>query len=185
MNLDDHEFDTPAANRVRGGNQDIWTFGLNWYINNAIKTQLNYQYVKVDRLNGAGSADRSGHRPDLDASAVRLLTFETNRMEIVMKLRSFARVAALILAAASVFPATAAEQLTLLNVSYDPTRELWRDINEHFIADYKAKTGIDVDDQPVARRLEHAGACGDRRTGSRRGVARVVHRYQCHSRSAD
>ncbi len=54
MNLDDHEFDTPAANRVRGGNQDIWTFGLNWYINNAIKTQLNYQYVNVDRLNGAG-----------------------------------------------------------------------------------------------------------------------------------
>ena len=43
-----------AANRVRGGDQDIWTFGLNWYINNAIKTQLNYQYVKVDRLNGAG-----------------------------------------------------------------------------------------------------------------------------------
>ncbi len=54
MNLDDHEFDSTAANRVRGGNQDIWTFGLNWYINNAIKTQLNYQYVKVDRLNGAG-----------------------------------------------------------------------------------------------------------------------------------
>ena len=60
-----------------------------------------------------------------------------------MNLRSFARAIALVLAAASAFPAGAAEQeLTLLNVSYDPTRELWRDINEHFIADYKAKTGI-------------------------------------------
>ena len=59
-----------------------------------------------------------------------------------MNLRSFARAVALILAVASVFPAAAAEQLTLLNVSYDPTRELWRDINEHFIADYKTKTGI-------------------------------------------
>src|SRR3569623_796007 len=28
----------------------------------------------------------------------------------------------------------------LLNVSYDPTRELWRDLNEQFIADYKQKT---------------------------------------------
>jgi ABC-type sulfate transport system substrate-binding protein len=33
---------------------------------------------------------------------------------------------------------------TLLNVSYDPTRELWRDINERFIADYKAKTGAEL-----------------------------------------
>ena len=96
-----------------------------------------------------------------------------------MKLRSFARVVALIFAAASVFPATAAEQLTLLNVSYDPTRELWRDINEHFIADYKAKTGIDVDDQAVARRLEHAGARRDRRTRGRRRDARLVHRHGC------
>jgi sulfate transport system substrate-binding protein len=38
----------------------------------------------------------------------------------------------------------AAEQVTLLNVSYDPTRELWRDINEHFVTDYRAKTRVDV-----------------------------------------
>jgi sulfate transport system substrate-binding protein len=30
---------------------------------------------------------------------------------------------------------------TLLNVSYDPTRELWRDINEHFIPAYEKQTG--------------------------------------------
>jgi sulfate/thiosulfate-binding protein len=56
--------------------------------------------------------------------------------------KHFARVVALVLAAAA-FPAGAAErELTLLNVSYDPTRELWRDVNEHFIADYKAKAGV-------------------------------------------
>ena len=34
---------------------------------------------------------------------------------------------------------------TLLNVSYDPTRELYKAINEAFIADWKAKTGEDVE----------------------------------------
>lgn len=38
----------------------------------------------------------------------------------------------------------AATEVELLNVSYDPTRELWRDLNEQFIADYKQKTGADV-----------------------------------------
>jgi sulfate/thiosulfate transport system substrate-binding protein len=32
----------------------------------------------------------------------------------------------------------------LLNVSYDPTRELWRDLNEAFVADYKTQKQIDV-----------------------------------------
>jgi sulfate transport system substrate-binding protein len=37
-------------------------------------------------------------------------------------------------------PATAAD-LTLLNVSYDPTRELWREINDTFIPIYQQETG--------------------------------------------
>ena len=37
----------------------------------------------------------------------------------------------------------------LLNVSYDPTRELYQDINTAFAADWKAKTGQDVDHQAV------------------------------------
>ena len=40
--------------------------------------------------------------------------------------------------------ATAAEPTTLLNVSYDPTRELYRDFNRAFIKDWKAKTGETV-----------------------------------------
>ncbi len=33
----------------------------------------------------------------------------------------------------------------LLNVSYDPTRELWKSLNKQFIADYKKKTGVQLD----------------------------------------
>jgi len=39
-------------------------------------------------------------------------------------------------------PAHAADKsVELLNVSYDPTRELWRDLNEQFIAKYGPETG--------------------------------------------
>jgi sulfate/thiosulfate transport system substrate-binding protein len=37
-----------------------------------------------------------------------------------------------------------AHSAELLNVSYDPTRELYKDINAAFIADWKAKTGEDL-----------------------------------------
>lgn len=36
------------------------------------------------------------------------------------------------------------EPVTLLNVSYDPTRELWRDINRQFIAEYAKQKGRTV-----------------------------------------
>jgi sulfate/thiosulfate transport system substrate-binding protein len=37
-----------------------------------------------------------------------------------------------------------AEQISLLNVSYDPTRELYQAFNQAFQKDYKAKTGKDL-----------------------------------------
>jgi sulfate/thiosulfate transport system substrate-binding protein len=40
--------------------------------------------------------------------------------------------------------AAPAQSVELLNVSYDPTRELWRDLNERFIAAYKRDTGTDA-----------------------------------------
>jgi sulfate transport system substrate-binding protein len=40
--------------------------------------------------------------------------------------------------------AGAGKTVELLNVSYDPTRELWRQVNEAFAADYKKKTGTEV-----------------------------------------
>ncbi|MBI3838535.1 MAG: sulfate ABC transporter substrate-binding protein [Planctomycetia bacterium] len=33
----------------------------------------------------------------------------------------------------------------LLNVSYDPTRELWKSLNKQFIAEYQKKTGVQLD----------------------------------------
>jgi len=43
--------------------------------------------------------------------------------------------------------------VTLLNVSYDPTRELYRAINPAFAADWKAKTG-----QEIRFRMSHGGS---------------------------
>ncbi|HEX3754950.1 MAG TPA: sulfate ABC transporter substrate-binding protein [Rhizomicrobium sp.] len=49
-------------------------------------------------------------------------------------------------AAAAIFAATSAQaaQVTLLNVSYDPTRELYRDLSSNFAVLWKAKTGDSV-----------------------------------------
>ena len=40
--------------------------------------------------------------------------------------------------------AQGAETVSILNVSYDPTRELYRDINQAFAKEWKSKTGQDV-----------------------------------------
>jgi sulfate transport system substrate-binding protein len=42
------------------------------------------------------------------------------------------------------FPSRANADETLLNVSYDPTREMWRAVNEKFIPAWKAQTGEDL-----------------------------------------
>ena len=49
--------------------------------------------------------------------------------------------------------ATAQKRVTLLNVSYDPTRELYRDFNSAFAAYWKGKTG-----EAVVLRQSHAGS---------------------------
>ena len=43
-----------TADAIRGGTQDIWTFGVNWYINPNVKLMFNWLHVDVDRLNPAG-----------------------------------------------------------------------------------------------------------------------------------
>ncbi|HOE65609.1 MAG TPA: sulfate ABC transporter substrate-binding protein [Candidatus Hydrogenedentes bacterium] len=50
-------------------------------------------------------------------------------------------VAAVALAAS----AAGAQQISMLNVSYDPTRELYKDVNTVFAAEWKTKTGKDLD----------------------------------------
>ena len=48
------------------------------------------------------------------------------------------------LAALALSAGLQAKSYTLLNVSYDPTRELYTQVNEAFAKDYKARTGDDV-----------------------------------------
>ena len=57
-----------------------------------------------------------------------------------MKKQVFFAVPAFLLA----FTLFAAGPIKLLNVSYDPTRELYQDINTAFAKQWKAKTGNDV-----------------------------------------
>lgn len=57
-----------------------------------------------------------------------------------MNLKSFIFVAV----AFATVTAAAAKKIELLNVSYDPTRELYTDFNKAFAAHWKAKTGDDV-----------------------------------------
>ncbi len=46
-----------TADAIRGGTQDILTFGVNWYINSNVKLMLNWLHVDVDRLNPAGAGN--------------------------------------------------------------------------------------------------------------------------------
>ncbi|GHV84084.1 sulfate transporter subunit [Spirochaetia bacterium] len=54
--------------------------------------------------------------------------------------------------------ASEAKEVTLLNVSYDPTRELYRAFNEKFAAYYKAKTG-----KTITVNQSHGGSGGQAR----------------------
>ena len=47
--------DTPAGG-VRGGEQKIWTVGLNWYPNSVIKFQFDYERIDIGRIIGGATA---------------------------------------------------------------------------------------------------------------------------------
>ncbi|HEY3696544.1 OprO/OprP family phosphate-selective porin [Phenylobacterium sp.] len=55
LDLNDHADSAVVANRVRGGEQRIWTAGLNWFPNPATKFMLDVQDVSVKRRNAAGA----------------------------------------------------------------------------------------------------------------------------------
>jgi sulfate transport system substrate-binding protein len=65
----------------------------------------------------------------------------------------FAVLTAATLASLAACDDAAVRSVELLNVSYDPTRELYRDVNEHFTAEWKKKTG-----QTVTIRQSHGGS---------------------------
>ncbi|WP_312163878.1 porin [Phenylobacterium sp.] len=50
----------PVASAIRGGEQEIFTLGLNWYVNNVLRFQAAFQDVSVDRLSPGGTAFGAG-----------------------------------------------------------------------------------------------------------------------------
>jgi sulfate adenylyltransferase subunit 1/sulfate transport system substrate-binding protein len=68
-------------------------------------------------------------------------------------LRYSARIFLAAIASALLLGSPAQAGQTLLNVSYDPTRELYKAINPAFVADWKAKTGETIEIQ-----ASHAGS---------------------------
>lgn len=40
---------------IRAGQQEIWTVGLNWYVNTVIKFGLDYQHIDIDRISTAAA----------------------------------------------------------------------------------------------------------------------------------
>ncbi len=64
VDLDYLPFSTAATGGIAGGKQDVWTVGLNWYPNNIIKFQLNYDNLKVNHVNAPAN--------DISADAVVL-----------------------------------------------------------------------------------------------------------------
>lgn len=76
-----------------------------------------------------------------------------------MGLRFKAFAAALFGSALALGAAAANAQTTILNVSYDPTRELYADFNKAFVAKWKADTG-----QTLTVRQSHGGAAKQARS---------------------
>ena len=66
-NLDLNYLETalPAAGSVRGGEQDIFSIGVNWYVNNGVTLQAAYRNVSVDRTSPGGTAFVAGSTPAL------------------------------------------------------------------------------------------------------------------------
>jgi len=77
MNLNFNEGLEGAAatpDSVRGGDQQVWTFGVNWFPNPNMKVMLNYLLIDVDRLNpaGPGNTQPFGPAPNTPPTGVQV-----------------------------------------------------------------------------------------------------------------
>jgi len=72
---------------------------------------------------------------------VPLIDSETQRPILMIQLRFITLILALLV---TLLPGLLYGSVELLNVSYDPTRELYAGINDGFAKDWKAKTGEDI-----------------------------------------
>jgi len=116
---------TPTSRRRR---PSAWALGLNWYLNENVKWVLNYEQTSFD--GGAPAAATASRRkrslPAWPSDSERRSKHESH--ELTLRRIATAALAAIVLAA----PAARAADVTLLNVSYDPTRELYDEYNKAF-----------------------------------------------------
>src|SRR5262249_37806498 len=72
--------------------------------------------------------------------------FHANRKETAtMELKAIGFLSASVVELGALMPAPSADDQQLLNVSYDPTRELYAAVNAAFAAKWKAETGNEVE----------------------------------------
>ena len=96
------------------------------------------------------AGDRSGRRPRDGATALAEFGLAGVLRRIGLRLGGAATVALLV---AGLGAEAAQAQAKLLNVSYDPTRELYRDVNEAFAAKWEAEGNA-----PVVIETSHGGS---------------------------
>ncbi|WP_332767502.1 OprO/OprP family phosphate-selective porin [Phenylobacterium sp.] len=70
-----------VAGAIRGGEQEIFTLGLNWYVNNVLRFQAAYQDVSVDRLSPGGTAFVTGSTPPAGSQVGQDLTIYSLRTQ--------------------------------------------------------------------------------------------------------
>lgn len=59
LDLNYNELALIGGDRVRGGEQKIWTLGVNWFVNPVVRFSLDYLNVDIDRL-ASGSLAQAG-----------------------------------------------------------------------------------------------------------------------------
>ena len=116
---------------------------MNWYPWNTVKLSLNYELTSFE--GGAATGDRADEQALLLALRDQLLKhWSKHQMEQTnWKRRLLLALTTAVFIGGTGTVAQAAE-VTLLNVSYDPTRELYADFNKSFAEYWKKKTGDTV-----------------------------------------
>ena len=159
LNLNSHALDTSERryrldrckrtktytfyNTVRGGDQRILTAELNWYPNNSSSSRFDYQF---DSSRAVCSRRRPSPTSGTPTSADAQWRTESPNLRVpepIFALSRFIRKSSsdheTLFSRVFLPPllgggAAQAADVTLLNVSYDPTRELYKDINAAFAA---------------------------------------------------
>ncbi|HWA68544.1 MAG TPA: porin [Rhizomicrobium sp.] len=64
IDLDFNPLTSAASGGIFGGKQNVWTVGVNWYVNNAIRFSLDYDNIQANHVNSPAN--------DISASAIAL-----------------------------------------------------------------------------------------------------------------